>query len=100
MSGPRYSVNNQLFTAESVDSIYTPQEVRLEGMSWCSRFTLTSESDTWLQINFGTEVNIATIRTAGFDGFNFYIINFRIDIENSIGELEPLTRPNSSDPMV
>lgn len=88
VSGPRYSINyQQLLTSEPPDLEYTP-----EGLEWC--FTNSTPQTPWVQINFGTEVNIAAIQTDG------PLISFQVEIGSSSSSLIPLMSPNSSDPMV
>ncbi len=93
-------MSDQLFSSDSVDGKYTAEESRLEGLSWCSE---NNPDQPWLQIEFGRDVIISTIQTAGFDGiafFNYYVIRYTVEIGNSTGELEALKQPNSSDTMV
>ena len=98
ISGSRYNVSDQFFAADSVDDKYTPEEARLDGISWCSSDSLPTSSKPWLQVTFEMDVYISIIQTAGFRGFyNYYVTRFEVHIgDGTEGSLHPLTISDDS----
>ena len=92
ISGTRYRVQNQFFRASTQDSSYPATSARLDGTSWCSLST-DSLLRPYLEITFGTAVNISTLRIGGYAaifGDAHFVTKFRVLVDSTGGSLSPI----------
>ncbi len=94
LSGTRYRVQDNFFSASSEDGGYPAHAARLDGDSWCSQDPPLLQQP-FLQITFETAVNISVLRIGGFHetllSTNHYVFKFRVLVDggsnNSLSEL-------------
>ena len=91
-------MHDQFFSSD----LPSPPESRLDGSPWCTEMP---PQRPWLQVEFGYDVTIHTLQTAGASrGLvftdDFYVIGFQVQIGNSSDELQTILEPNSAVPMV
>ena len=100
MSGPKYRVHEQFFSTNLPESATLDATRQLDGNSWCSRVDITQQP--WVGVEFGSEVVIHSLRTAGYDGYtgDYYVVSFQVYFGDSFEDMEPIVMPNSSVPMV
>ena len=93
ISGTRYRVQNQFFRASTQDSSYPATSARLDSTSWCSLST-DSLLRPYLEITFGTAVNISSLRIGGLAETIFhdahFVTKFRVLVDSTGGSLSPI----------
>ncbi|XP_064407088.1 uncharacterized protein LOC135351902 [Halichondria panicea] len=97
--GGKYRVEDEQFTASSSFSEdYLPHEARLGGNSWCAE---SSDTENWIQVDFGTDVIIQELLIGGDGGAaQFYVNLFRIEYGPNSDQLSSILQPNSNQPKV
>ena len=92
-------MEDEQFTASSSFSEnYLPHEARLGGTSWCAE---SSDTENWIQVDFGADVIIQELLIGGDGGTNqFYVTQFTIEHGPNSDQLSSILQANSTDPMV
>lgn len=87
ITGTRFRVVDQLFQASSFQENHPPHGARLDGPSWCAR--AENESNSWIEVLFGTDVVITAIQTSGRE--NFYVESILVYYGQVGQELQNIT---------
>ena len=103
MAGPRYRVEQQFFSSSIADSA-SAQTARLGGDVWCAEVSNSQQGQgLWLQVDFGVDVIIHTLRTAGYNDnllnsftIDSYVTSFVVMVGNTSADLQPILQESST----